>query len=115
MQRHHNSRGEKGMMSSRGGYYPKRRSASDERPRLSQPRQQQQPPAALGDSTPRMHRRRSCGSGSCGGDMKRTPQKQASSRDVKSLNDGAAASDYYVQSFQCLSGIWNRKSAGVGE
>ncbi len=47
--------------------------------------------------------------------MKRTPQKQASSRDVKSLNDGAAASDYYVQSFQCLSGIWNRKSAGVGE
>ena len=46
--------------------------------------------------------------------MKPTPQKKTSS-DVKSLNDGAAASDYYVQSFQGLGGTWNRKSAGVGE
>jgi len=106
MQRHHNSGCETGPYS-RGGFIPRRRSASSsvERPRLSQP---QQPPVV--GSTIRMNRSKSYGSGSCGGDVKPT-QKLTRSSDVESLKS-PAASECYVQSFRSLSTL-NRKSPGV--
>eukprot|EP00986_Skeletonema_menzelii_P007465 scaffold2937_cov137-Skeletonema_menzelii.AAC.6 len=86
-----------------------------ERPRALQP--QQQPPVAViatQESTPRMPRRRSCGSGSgCSGDVEST-QKQSSRRDFKSPEQ-AAVFEYYdcVQHFQRLRASNPKSPPGI--
>ena len=84
--------------------------------RLSQSQQQQhQRPliAALWDSTPKLHRSGSLGSGLCRDDVdvKSTPKQTRRRSDLKSSNGTATVEDY-VKVFRYLSKL-NRTSPGV--
>mmetsp|Transcript_29719 Transcript_29719/g.43694 ORF Transcript_29719/g.43694 Transcript_29719/m.43694 type:complete len:336 (-) Transcript_29719:12-1019(-) len=100
-----NTRGEKGLSSSM---------LHGRSSRLSQSQQQRRPLiAALWDSTPKLHRSGSLGSGLCRDDVdvKSTPKQTRRRSDLKSSN-GTATIEDYVKVFRYLS-ILNRTSPSV--
>eukprot|EP00985_Skeletonema_marinoi_P009890 scaffold4654_cov155-Skeletonema_marinoi.AAC.4 len=105
-----NTRGEKGLSSSMLHGRSSRLSQSQQ-----QQQQQQRRPliAALWDSTPKLHRSGSLGSGLCRDDVdvKSTPKQTRRRSDLKSSNGTATVEDY-VKVFRYLSKL-NRTSPGV--